>query len=80
MPDFVAETDDATLLIELKASGMTDDSTVKAKKDASMQWCSHASDHSRKHGGKPWKYLLVPHDVVAENMTVKGIASHCHVE
>jgi hypothetical protein len=25
--------------------------------------------------GKPWKYLLIPHDAVAENMTIEGMAA-----
>jgi hypothetical protein len=25
-------------------------------------------------GGKPWKYLLVPHDAVAHNATVSALA------
>ena len=25
--------------------------------------------------GKPWKYLLIPHDEIAENMTLAGLAS-----
>jgi type III restriction enzyme len=27
-----------------------------------------------KHGGKPWKYVLIPHDVIKENMTLKGLS------
>jgi type III restriction enzyme len=25
------------------------------------------------HGGKPWHYSLIPHDVIAENMTLQGL-------
>jgi len=25
--------------------------------------------------GTPWKYLLIPHDAVAENMTIEGMAA-----
>jgi hypothetical protein len=27
-----------------------------------------------EYGPKPWEYLLVPHDVIADNMTLKGLA------
>jgi len=27
-----------------------------------------------KHKGKPWVYVLIPHDAIAENMTIKGLA------
>ena len=76
LPDFVAEIDDAILLIETKAGGMKDDSEVAAKREAGVQWCVHASAYSVKHGGKPWKYIFVPHEVVAENMTLNGIVGH----
>jgi type III restriction enzyme len=47
---------------------------VLAKKEAAIKWCGHASDHNRGNGGKPWQYLIIPHDVVAENMTLAGLA------
>ena len=33
------------------------------------------TDHAAKHGGKAWKYLLLPHDAIAENMSIKGLAA-----
>jgi type III restriction enzyme len=48
---------------------------VLAKKDAAIRWCKRASEHAKTHGGKPWKYLLIPHDAIAENMTLTGLAS-----
>jgi len=79
LPDFVAETDEANLLIELKASGMKDDAVVQAKKDAAVKWCGHASGYSIQSGGKPWRYVFVPHDAVAENMTLKGLLAHYQI-
>lgn len=26
-------------------------------------------------GGKPWRYALIPHDAIAENMTLKGLVA-----
>ena len=46
---------------------------VLAKRDAAVKWCQHASAHALTCGGKPWKYVLIPHDVVAENMTLAGL-------
>ena len=34
-----------------------------AKRDAAVKWCKQASDHAATYGGKPWEYLLIPHDV-----------------
>lgn len=74
-PDFVAETQDAIYMLESKARSDLDDGEVQAKKDAAVQWCQHATDHNAKHGGKPWRYLLIPHDVVGEQMTLAGFAA-----
>ena len=40
---------------------------VKAKAEAGALWCKHASDHAKKTGAKPWKYLLIPHDQATED-------------
>lgn len=73
VPDFVAATDDWNLIIETKAVKDMDTPDVKAKADAAVFWCKNASDYSTRHGGKPWKYLLVPHDVVASNLTLAAL-------
>ncbi len=73
-PDFVAETMDAIYMLEPKASNQMDDPTVLAKGNAAVQWCAHATTHAISHGGKPWHYVLIPHDVIAENMTLSGLA------
>ena len=74
-PDFVAETESAIYMMESKMRKDLEDGQVLAKKDAAVRWCRHASDHTAKNGGKPWHYLLVPHDAVAENMSIKGLAA-----
>lgn len=28
-----------------------------------------------EQGGKPWKYVLIPHDKVAKNSSFKGLVS-----
>ncbi|MBI3247542.1 MAG: hypothetical protein HYZ50_13650 [Deltaproteobacteria bacterium] len=74
-PDFVAETTDSIYMLEVKARGEMEDVEVQTKKDAAVKWCSYATEHALKNGGKSWQYLLVPHDVIAENMTLMGLAS-----
>ena len=71
-PDFVAETGDAIYMMETKAKREMETAEVAAKKEAALQWCKHASEHAARHDGKQWRYLLIPHDVVAENMTIQG--------
>lgn len=61
-------------MCETKARNEMADAEVQAKKKAAVKWCSQATDHSQGYSGKPWKYMLVPHDIIAENMTLEGIA------
>jgi hypothetical protein len=69
-PDFVAELDDCVVMLEPKAANQMTDKDVLAKRDVAVQWCGWASEHARTYGGKPWHYALIPHDVIAENMTL----------
>ncbi len=66
-PDFVAELDDEILMVETKARNDLNDAVVQAKAEAAREWCVNASDYLRAHGGKRWRYLLIPHDEVVEN-------------
>lgn len=71
VPDFVAECTDVIYMIETKAKNeMTSDEIIQ-KKAAAEKWCYYASEHNKNNGGKPWKYLLIPHDEVKDNMTLK---------
>ena len=72
IPDFAAETDTVKYLIELKSSGQTSEEVVIAKAKAASLWCERATEHS---GGKPWKYLLIPHDSLDESMSLAGLAA-----
>jgi len=74
-PDFVAETADAIYMLEPKASNQLDDPVVRVKRDAATKWCRNATEHAASYGGKPWRYVLMPHDAVAENMSLTGLAA-----
>ena len=75
VPDFVAATSAANLLIETKKAMDIESDDVKAKAKEAVEWCAHASDYSAKHGGKPWRYLLIPHDAVVVNATLGALAT-----
>jgi type III restriction enzyme len=75
-PDFVAETVEKILMLEPKSSNQMTEAEVLAKQAAAVQWCQHASDHARKHGGKPWVYGLIPNNAIAGNMTLAGLLSY----
>jgi type III restriction enzyme len=80
IPDFVVALDDVILMIETKkaqevTAAQESETEVKAKADQAILWCKHASDYSKKVGGKPWRYLLIPHDQVAANVTLASLVS-----
>jgi type III restriction enzyme len=78
-PDFVAETKDAIYMLEPKAKNQLEDADVLAKKESAVKWCVLATEHHRQNGGKPWKYALIPHDAIAENMTLAGLVGRFEV-
>lgn len=73
-PDFVAETKETIYMLEPKARNELDGADVLAKQDAALKWCKQATEHAATYGGKPWKYVLIPHDAIAENMTIAALA------
>lgn len=74
-PDFVVETRAEKFLCEPKSASETADQDVLAKARAAAEWCKYATEHELTHGGKPWTYLLIPHDVIKDNMTLQGLAA-----
>ena len=73
-PDFVVETKTEKLICEPKGSDRMEDDVVLAKARAAATWCKHATAYELANQGKPWRYLLIPHDVIADNMTLAGLA------
>jgi len=78
-PDFVAETTDRILMLEPKMATQMQDKDVLAKRDVAVQWCAWATEHAETYGGKPWHYLLIPHDAIAENMSLEFLDSQFRV-
>jgi len=79
-PDFVAETETTIYMMEPKARNEMEEDEVLAKMVAAVKWCKQASDHAATCGGKPWHYLLIPHDTITEIMTIAGLASYFQVK
>ena len=73
-PDFVAETADTRYMLEAKASNQMHDPIVLAKKEVAVKWCDNATEYTQSHGGKPWRYVLIPHDELDANMSLNGLA------
>jgi len=69
-PDFVVETEQAMLLVEIKAANQMQSDEVIAKASAASTWCEHAAAYSVQHDGKPWYYLLIPDVAVTEDKSL----------
>lgn len=63
-------------MLEPKARNEIEAADVQAKQEAAVRWCRQASEYAASSRGKPWQYALIPHDVIAENMTLHGLARH----
>lgn len=74
-PDFIVETKDYKLICEPKKAIDVNTPEVQEKATAARQWCEAASKHADENGGKPWKYLLIPHDVIRPSATLDGLIS-----
>ncbi len=66
IPDFVAETADKIYMAETKARADLADADVQAKAEAAVTWCRNATEYTQANGGKPWVYLMIPHDEINE--------------
>ncbi len=76
-PDFVVETATDKFLLEPKMASQVEDPKVQAKAEAARCWCEAANRHAASNGGKTWKYVLIPHEIVVTNMSLDGLVSHC---
>ena len=76
-PDFIVETADAIYMVETKAATNVSTDEVQQKKAAAEEYCRHASEFTAENGGKPWKYVLLPHDSVDRTASFEYlIATH----
>lgn len=57
-----------------------DDADVLANWETAVRWCRQAAEDAATHDAKPWKCALIPHDVIAENMTLKGLVQQYGVQ
>lgn len=63
-PDFVVETAEYIYMIETKASNEINSPEVKDKARAAIAYCNAVTEWNSTNGGKPWKYVLIPHNDV----------------
>jgi len=74
-PDFVVETRTHKIICEPKRASEMTDEMVLAKANAAAVWCEHASAYARENGDKEWRYLLIPHDQISEQMSLSGLVA-----
>ncbi len=67
-PDFVVETAKVIYMVETKKEGDIESSEVQEKSQAALEYCKFATEYTDRHGGKPWVYVLIPHNAVQSNM------------
>lgn len=72
-PDFVVETTDEKLIVEIKSDAEVTDPIVLEKARAAGIWVGHANQLAAEGAGKPWAYLLVPGSAVTESSTLAGL-------
>ncbi len=68
VPDFVVETNDTIYMVETKKEGDIETAEVQEKATAAAEYCRHATAFTTKNNGKPWKYVIIPHNTVLANM------------
>lgn len=74
-PDFIVETADSIYMIETKAANEVTNEEVLMKKLAAEEYCRHASEYTAENGGKPWKYILLPHNIIDRSVTLEYLIS-----
>lgn len=79
-PDFVVETSEFIYLIETKKEKDIDTIDVKEKAQAALEFCKHATYFTTKNNGKAWKYVLIPHNVVMQNMSFEFLVNEYEVK
>jgi type III restriction enzyme len=73
VPDFILETANGKLIVEIKADNEMLDEEVAAKATAATAWCRYATEHTATYGGKPWQYALVSDGDVTATANLAGI-------
>jgi len=74
-PDFVAETSDFINLLEVKRADQLQTDEVINKKRAAIKYCENANQFIAQHGGKLWRYILIPDSDIQTTKSFKGVTS-----
>lgn len=80
LPDFVVETNNNIFIVETKKKKDMETREVQGKAKAALEYCKYASDFTTKNSGKQWRYILIPHDVVKQNMSFEFLSQNYEVK
>ncbi|NTF63412.1 DEAD/DEAH box helicase family protein [Rhizobium rhizogenes] len=72
-PDFVVETADEKLIIEVKSDREMQDSVVQEKARAAVKWVQYATELAEDTNGKAWGYALVADSDITESASFLGL-------
>lgn len=78
-PDFVVETAGEKLIVEVKARNELNDPVVQEKARAALTWVGYANA-APDGDGKPWRYVLLPHDDIVPSATLAGLVARNVIE
>lgn len=78
-PDFVVETPEFIAMVETKKKDDMESTVVLAKAKAALTYCRYASEYNAQVSGKPWRYILIPHDAVQFNMSLSHLLNRYEV-
>ena len=70
MPDFIVETNEYIAMVETKKKDDVEAVQVQDKAKAALTYCMNATEYNQQINGKPWLYVLIPHDQVKLNMSL----------
>ncbi len=74
-PDFVVETKEQILIVEVKRSDELADTVVQKKARAATHYAKDATRHASENGGKEWRYIILPHNTITANATLNRLFS-----
>lgn len=78
-PDFIVETEEAIYMIETKASKDTNSKEVNEKRNAAELYCKIATEFTTTNGGKPWRYIMLRHDIVERTNSFNFLIQHNYI-
>lgn len=73
-PDFVVETRDTIYMAETKKETDIDTADVQEKSLSALHYCEYATEYTKENNGKPWQYILIPHNAVILSMSFENLA------